>query len=246
MKLDVFLTPGELVNGGELAGRAAVAIDVLRATSTMVEALANGASWVIPTGEVEEARLLVQRLGPGDVLLCGERGSRRVDGFDLGNSPLEFVRDRVAGQGLVMTTTNGTTALLAAAGSRSKPPRRTVVGSLLNLEAVAQSLVEADDGISILCAGKERRFAVEDTVAAGLLVKRVEALSGGRPELNDAAAAAETLAERHADSLEEMLAGSAAGRQLIEVGHGDDLAFCGQLDRHPVVPELVDGRVKLS
>ena len=131
MRIDVFFTPREL--NRQLTGRVAAVIDVLRATSTIVEALANGARSVYPAATMDDAVRLAQSLGRKEVLLCGERGSRKIEGFDLGNSPLEFTREAVADKVVVMTTTNGTPALVA--GSTAD---RCVVASFLNLSAAAR------------------------------------------------------------------------------------------------------------
>ncbi|MGH7482532.1 MAG: 2-phosphosulfolactate phosphatase, partial [Longimicrobiales bacterium] len=162
MKIHVCLTPAE-VAAADVNGAAVAVIDVLRATSTIVEALANGAKAVLPVATPEEATSLLQRLDSEDVLRCGERRGARIEGFDLGNSPQEFTADRVGGKLLAMTTTNGTPALLAAAGAR-----RVVVASFLNLRAVTDALA-GEERVVLLCAGREGSFALEDGLCAGTL-----------------------------------------------------------------------------
>jgi 2-phosphosulfolactate phosphatase len=216
-----------------------VVVDVLRATSTIVEALANGARSVFPVATMEDALRLAQNLGRESVVLCGERGCLPIPGFDLGNSPAEFTAERIGERQLVMTTTNGTGALLAA-GSAAE----TLVGSFLNLGAVAAALAETERDVVLVAAGREKRFALEDALLAGALVREVEAL-GRRPALNDSALAARLLAAGNAGRLEQRLRLTAAGRQLIETGHEADLRLCADVDRHRVVPTFRERKVTL-
>ncbi len=239
MRVSVYFTPGELA-ASELAGRTVVVIDVLRATSTLVEALANGARSVFPAQTTDDAVRLAQALGREDVLLCGERRSLKIPGFDLGNSPLEFTAERVAGKVLVMATTNGTPALMACAGAK-----QVLVASLLNLGAVVQELAAAGEDVEILCAGRERRFALEDALCAGMLALGLRERLERAPRTNDAAAVAMSLARRASGRMERWLGRSAAGRQLKEIGLADDVAYCAAVDRHTVVPRLKERQVSL-
>lgn len=252
MKLDVYFTPGELA-GLELPERVVV-VDVLRATSTIVEALANGARSILPVATADEAARIAQNIGRDAVLLCGERRSLPIEGFDLGNAPPEFTADVVSRKSLVMTTTNGTQAFLALAdrrGGQGEAERRVILaGSFLNLSAITARLQATADGdgppaAAILCAGREGRFAMEDAVCAGAIVRGLES-AGAAPELNDGAAAAVALADRHQDELERMLERTAAGRHLQKVGRGDDLPFCAAVDRTDVVPRFRDRKITLE
>lgn len=232
MKLSVCFTPAE-VRPESVEGATAVVIDVVRATSCIVEALANGARGVLPAISIEEAGRLRDTLDGDGALLCGERHGLRIEGFDLGNSPAEFTRAAVAGRHLVMTTTNGTRALLAAAGAD-----RILAASFLNLGAVADA-VRGDASVVIVCAGKAGDFALDDTVCAGHILRRV--LNGwtGPVAMDERARAAVDLAELHEVS-GEMLAGTEAGKALVEVGLGGDLALCARADRHQIVPMMCD------
>lgn len=240
MRLDVAFTPAELA-GGAVAGRTVVVIDVLRATSTMVEALANGARGVFPVETVADAARLAQGIGREAALLCGERKCVRIEGFDLGNSPLEFTPERVAGRQLVMSTTNGTAALAAVAGAK-----QVLIGSLLNVGAVADELVaEADDGIVLVCAGREKRFAMEDALCAGALALLLREKTGRRRSWSDSAIAAAHLARRDLPHVGRVLRRCAAGRQLIELGFEADVEFCAAVDRYAIVPKYRDRQVTL-
>jgi 2-phosphosulfolactate phosphatase len=239
VRIDVYFTPGELA-ASELSSRIAVVIDVLRATSTIVEALANGARAIYPTQTADDAVQLAQVLGREDVLLCGERRGLKIPGFDLGNSPLEFTADRVAGKVLVMATTNGTPALSTCAGAK-----QVVIASLCNLDAVVAELAGAGEDVAVVCAGRERRFALEDALCAGMLARRLRERLQRAPRTNDAAAVAMTLARRASRRLEGWLQRSAAGRQLREIGLGDDVTYCATVDRHAVVPRLRERQITL-
>ncbi len=228
MKLRVCFTPAE-VRAQELRDATAIVIDVVRATSCVVEALANGAAEVRPAVSVEEARSVRT---PG-ALLCGERGGLRIAGFDLGNSPREFEAGAVAGRRLVMTTTNGTRALAAARGAR-----RIVVAACMNLAAVARR-VRDDRSVVIVCAGKAGRFALDDTLCAGEIVRRIVDGGEGGVALAEDARAAAALARMHGISA-AVLAATAAGQALVEVGLGDDLELCAAVDRHKIVPMMQD------
>ncbi|MEX0907569.1 MAG: 2-phosphosulfolactate phosphatase [Gemmatimonadota bacterium] len=235
MRLDVAFTPAEA--RGLVAGRSVVVVDVLRATSTMIQALVNGARSVLPTPGVEEAVRKADELGRDAVLLCGERDAMPIRGFHLGNSPVEFTPERVAGKTLVMTTTNGTSALLAAAGADA-----CYIGALLNVGAVARRLAAEGSDTLLLCSGREGAFALEDAACAGRIARvvrhQVEGVRG-----NDALRASLRIARRPPTA--RGLGRTAAGARLRELGRYDDLAFCAREDLHDVVPVLDEHRVRL-
>jgi 2-phosphosulfolactate phosphatase len=237
--IDLSFTPAEVVPN-ELQGRIAVVVDVLRATSTIVEALANGARSIYPAASIDAAVKLGQNIGRDQVLLCGERRGLPIDGFDLGNSPREFTPERIGGKSLVMTTTNGTPALLATAAAES-----TVVASFLNMSAVVARLVESGMPVAVVCAGREGRFSLDDAVCAGTVVNAYSRESGHDIELSEAAAAAVLLAEAEGEDFVALFEKVAAGRQLIDAGLGEDLPFCAQLDRHAIVPRFHDGQITI-
>ena len=239
MILDVFFTPGEL-QPTSLGDGTVVVIDVLRATSTMVEALANGARSIFAVPTVDEAARIAQNIGRDQTLLTGERKCVRIDGFDLGNSPLEFTTDVVTGRQIIMTTTNGTAALAAVAQAR-----KVLVASLLNVDAVARELAETGEATTIVCAGREKAFALEDAICAGALALRLYQLFGRRRHWSDAAIASAQLARRYLPSVERTLRRTAAGRALTELGFGADVEFCAQRDLYEVVPKFRDRQVAL-
>jgi 2-phosphosulfolactate phosphatase len=197
-----------------------IVIDVLRATSTICQALAAGYERVVCVGEVDDARALA---GPG-VALAGERGNVRIDGFDFGNSPREFVD----GSGtLVLTTTNGTRLLLTAAARCEQ----VFVASLLNLDAVVAAARDAGE-VAILCAGVEGAFAIDDAYVAG----RIAGALGG--ELDDAAVAAIRLAGAFATA-EEGIGGGVSAANIRNAGLHDDIPFCARESVLDLVPHVV-------
>lgn len=237
MKIDVFFTADQ-VDAGVVSGRTAVVVDVVRATSTIVTALAHGARAIFPTVSTEEALKLASSLGRDETLLCGERKGLKMDGFDLGNSPAEFTEERIEGKRLVMSTTNGTRALHAATGAS-----RVVVGSLLNLSATAAAVADADE-LVVICAGREGVFSLDDAVCAGYVLKEIGVERGDGPELNDGARACLSFAEAFEPDA-EFLARTAAGKALADVGLESDLPLCAAVDRHPLVAEMEDRSIRV-
>jgi len=231
MKLDVYFTPLGLT-AGDLAGRGVVVIDVLRATTTIVCALANGARAVVPAASSEDAVKMTANLERDGFLLAGERKYLAIPGFSLGNSPREMTADLVGGKTVYLTTTNGTPALVAAQGADP-----VLVGAAVNFSAVADRArdVLRDRGdLVIICAGREKQFALEDAYAAGRLVKAVK--KGTRNlVLNDSAHVALGLTQRYKHWLDAFTA-CEAGRQLEELALAEDVTFCAEADRFAIVP----------
>jgi 2-phosphosulfolactate phosphatase len=230
MRIDTFFTVEE-VDPATLEDATVVVVDVVRATTTLVEALANGARGIYPTASTEDAVKLAHSLGREDTLLCGERKGSKVAGFDLGNSPREFTRAAVEGKRLVMSTTNGTRAL-----TMGQHATRLVPVAFTNLGAVARS-IGGVERVVIVCAGREGRFTLDDALCAGYLVRRVQ---GEREcSLNDASQAAGAWAGFR-KATRKFLETTDGGRALVEIGLGDDLEVCADVDRHDIVAEKKD------
>jgi 2-phosphosulfolactate phosphatase len=234
-KLDVYLVPA-LVEADDLQGRVVIVIDVLRATTTMVHALAAGAREVVPCLEVEEARRLAAELVPA--VLGGERGGQQIPGFDLGNSPAEYTPERVGGKIVVFTTTNGTRALLRCRGAA-----RVLLAAFVNFSAVCREAVQARE-LVVLCAGTDGEVTREDALLAGAIVDDVMRSTSGQPlALNDQAelaadawrCAVRGLTDR---PLGVVLRSSQGARNLIEIGQESDIDLAAQIDKFDLVPEL--------
>lgn len=233
MRIDTYFTVPE-VDGASLAESTVVVIDVVRATTTIIEALANGARAIFPTESTEDAVRLASSLGREDSLLCGERKGEKIEGFDLGNSPAEFTREVVEDKKLVMSTTNGTRALGVA-----QEAARVLPCALTNLTAVATELASAEL-IAIVCAGQEDGFSLDDALCAGHLIQSIlEDREDEELELNDASRAVRALAQARKPT-RRFLSLAAAGKAVIEIGLEDDLAICADVDRHDIVVEMHD------
>jgi len=221
VRVDVAFTPAEAVSA-----QVAVVVDVLRATSTIAQALASGYGRIYCVAEIEDALALRKELGEG--LLGGERSAVRIEGFDVGASPREFVGEPRA-ETVIFSTTNGTRAILAAAGRCGE----VLLGSLLNLEAVARVVRERGEDVAVLCAGFHGTFALDDAYCAGRIVQ----LLGGEPR--DAAKAAEIIAGSFSDAHTALLA-----RTYGPPGLEEDIAYCAQESILDVVPrfERMHGR----
>ena len=215
-------------------------IDVLRASTTMITALANGATRVIPAAAVDEARRLAEAIDPPP-LLGGERGGVRIAGFDLGNSPLDYTPDRVGGRAVVITTTNGTAALHA-----SLDAAEIMIGAIVNRAAVAETarrLAVSSGKVHLVCAGTDGAVSAEDVLAAGAILDAAAADARG-DELDEAAHEALAFFRRvatHGDVPERLVdefRRSPGGSNLVDLGMEIDLPVAAAIDSLAVVPRL--------
>lgn len=237
MRLSVYFLPSQ-VSPAELAGRTVVVIDILRATTTIVQALWSGARDVIPCREIDEARKIAQDLR-GDAVLGGERGGRPIPDFELGNSPAEYTHQSVGGKTVVMTTTNGTRAIQACRGGT-----RVLLGAFVNYSALLAELANSPD-VALVCAGTDRHITSEDVLFAGAVVsglraKRVE-LVDTNDEAELAAAAWQTAVGdlSRATQLRSALEASRGGRNLLALGYAGDILAATQVDSSPILAEVV-------
>ena len=237
MEIDVTFTPAGLKTSRP-SGRTVVVIDVVRASSTMVQGLANGCTGFLPVRTVTEARRRALTLSGPPPLLGGERRGVRLPGFQLGNSPLEYTAETVAGRNVVFSTTNGTAAIDASGGAAT-----VVIGSFLNLGAAAEHAVRLGADVTLAGAGAGGRPVLDDVVCAGMLAQRIQELSPGGAVLTDAAQLALLAAQPYQGRLLALLRDSFSGRALLAIGYGQDLEFCARLDALPIVPTLRAGWV---
>jgi 2-phosphosulfolactate phosphatase len=213
-----------------------VVIDVLRATSSIVTALDNGAAGIVPVRNADEAIAVMRRIGRERVLLCGERKSRLIEGFDLDNSPASYARERVAGKTLVFTTTNGTRALIEAAHAG------TVVycAALLNRAAIVARLLAGAGDVRLLCSGSEGGLSFEDVLGAGAIADALLQHDKTLALSDEARAAAMVFAANH-KRLTTAIAGGTHARSLIAAGFAADVAACARLDTSGCVPLYAEG-----
>lgn len=239
MRIDVFFHGGA-AGQQDLSGRVVLVIDVLRASTSIATALGHGARAVVPFEGVDEAMTRFRTLDRQEVVLAGERRMAPVPGFDVGNSPREFTPERVAGKTVIMTTTNGTAAIVNTQGAAE-----VVIGAYVNYKSVLAMLraaARAGTSISIVCAGSAGRFTLEDAACAGRFVRGI-ARRGIRPELGDAARVAAVIDRRLGTDVEVLLRECDHGRALVEAGYEEDLATCAALNTHAVVPVLKERQV---
>jgi 2-phosphosulfolactate phosphatase len=220
-----------LVEPARLKGSTAVVIDVLRATTSIVYALAAGCASVRPCAEIDEAKALAKSLGKRSALLCGERDGKPIAGFDLGNSPRELIAKKCAGKTLVFTTSNGTRAILRAALAE-----RVLIAGFVNFSAVCEQLHHDARPLHIVCAGYQGEPCMEDTLLAGAFVEILSEDGDIRP--NDSARLAWDCFENHGRILLGALEVSQSGEHLRGLGYGADIPIAAEIDKFALVPEL--------
>jgi len=260
MRIEVAPTPKEFAEADDRT--AVVVVDVFRATTTITTALANGARFVLPAADVEQAMKLAEPYGDNEVVLGGERDCVRIEGFQLGNSPREYSREVVGGKVVIFTTTNGTRALLAARDAGA-----VFMGCFLNAGRVAAA-VAGWPRVVVLCAGNDGRLSLEDFACAGGIVDRLalpaEDAGAAEPappkprrrvttldpevsglELDDGAFASWAAFRECRKHLARRLVTTEHARRLAGLGFAADLEFALRTDSVPLVPHFNDGRIEV-
>ena len=237
MKLNVFLSP-IIVDELYFTGKTTVVIDVLRATSTIITAVNNDAKEVVPVASIEFAVKVSGGMFGGQTLLGGERNTKKIEGFALGNSPFEYSKDVVEGKSIVFYTTNGTKAV-----AKAKYSENLFACSFLNIQAVTEHLKSLNTDIEIICSGRNNYFSLEDTVCAGMLVSKI-LKKDESIQLNDSANAALILYEKFNKNILKMLKASDHGKILIDNGFEEDLEYCSKVDLLDVIPNYTNGVFK--
>jgi 2-phosphosulfolactate phosphatase len=244
-RIEILLTPGQLNDELTLKDKNIIVIDVLRATTTITVSLANGAKEVIPTENIATAVRVAK--GSKNSILCGERNGRVIDGFKLGNSPLEYTTEEIKDKALIFSTTNGTQAIM-----KSKFAKNCLLASFVNMSAVVDYVNALDEDFTIICSGKLNDFCLEDAVCAGMLLNK---LSVGRNlELMDSEVAAMNLSNDLAmllnvpsqEKVLRMLNISEHGRYLSQIGFEKDLEICSKIDSYPIIPLFRNGVIRLK
>jgi 2-phosphosulfolactate phosphatase len=235
--ISVHLVP-ELLPAAELPGSLAVVIDVLRATTTIIHALANGCTRVFPVESVENARELAGSKRAGRVILGGERGGKPIAGFDRGNSPCEYTAEACKGTELVLTTTNGTRALLKAEAAE-----RVLIAGFVNFSSVCEQIAKDSRPVHLICAGTDGEVTLEDALLAGALV---ECFCDSDCTFNDSARLAWDCFEHHGTVLLDALKLSKGGANLLALGYDEDIVAAAAVDRFMIVPELRRSPLRLE
>ena len=235
-RIELYLLPAEL-DRTSLDERQIVVVDVLRTCTSIAMALWNGAAKVIPVETVEEATRLAATLDAKSKLLCGEREGRKVNGFDLGNSPREYTRARVDGATLVFASTNASPLMAGILGGREQ-----YLVAYVNLNSISKTIGARRSDVAIVCAGRNGRFSLEDAACAGALIHHLTRTKENL-ELNDAAVLARDYHREHGLPPEAVLRRCGHGRYLIDQGFEEDIPLCAAIDSVPVVPLLKEGRI---
>ncbi|MEO1021499.1 MAG: 2-phosphosulfolactate phosphatase [Bacteroidota bacterium] len=232
--LDVFLSV-QAFQEEELRGKTAVIIDVLRACSSMTTALHNGAKKIIPVADMGDASKIAQTMDAHDFLLCGEKNGVKIDGYHLGNSPLEYTEEAVKDKTLIFNTTNGTKAI-----KKSGLANHIYLGTFLNQKALVDELRDHDDEIILICSGWHGRQSIEDTLFAGAVIH--DLYNGTLPvTARDGVKMAFGLYEQHKSDIEAAIQASDHARRLQSLEVKKDIAFCCQVDTFSVLPGMKDG-----
>jgi 2-phosphosulfolactate phosphatase len=240
MQIDIQLLPIQ-PNPELLSDRSVVVLDILRATSVIVHALSQGAREFIPVLSVDEAFEMKKDFPPGSTLLGGEKDTQPIEGFDLGNSPREYVRERIKDKRIILRTTNGTRAFHLVSRGRA-----VLVGSFFNLEATADRCVELGWDLLIFPSGDEGCFSLEDTVCGGMIIDQVLKKGEKGIILTDASRAAHILYKKFETDLTEAFHLSHHGNKLIGLGRGDDLPYCARTNIIQLAPVFKDGVIRAA
>lgn len=236
--MDVWVIPfATAVKPESVTGKTIVVIDVLRATSVMITALKNGAKNIILARTVEEARKISKRLAPDTFLLCGERDAVKIEGFDLGNSPLEFDRARVKGKTIIMTTSNGTKALNAC-----REAAKMHIGAFLNTRAVAEK-IKNEKEVILVCSGTAGQFSLDDALCAAMIMEELSKSTAVKPD--DLGLALMQIWKSGKGELQTLLKDAFHLNYLLQKGFSSDVSYCLQKNITSIVPVFRNGEIKL-
>jgi len=225
--IEVCLTP-ELIHQHDIDGKTVVVVDIFRATSCIVTGLANGIESIRPVGQIEETKAL----GIQGYITAGERDGKKVDGFDMGNSPFEYQNESLKGKKVAISTTNGSQAIL-----KSRRASQIIIGAFLNLESLMEYLLQLSQSVVIHCAGWKGTPNLEDTLFAGNLIdETMEELT----LVGDSALLAHQLYISSHENLLDIALDSSHAKRLKAFGIKEDLEFCMEDSKYQVVPKLVE------
>lgn len=239
MKVSVYATHNS-VQEKEIKGKVVIVVDVLRATSSILTALSNDCKEIIPMVEIEEAMNIANNYERDTFLLGGERNTQKIEGFHLSNSPSEYSREVVEGRTIMITTTNGTRAIRKAVDAKL-----ILMAAFMNVEAITDYILtlDEDEDIIFICAGTDGKFTLEDILAAGAVLERLEA-KGAHIQLDDLALVSKCMYEQHKDNLHGVLKSTYHYSRLVEAGLKADIDDCLKMDTAPIVPVCKDGVIR--
>lgn len=236
MVIDVIETAGS-IEKEIILDKTVLIIDVLRATSVMTTALANGVKAIYPYKDIES--VLENSKKDTNPLLCGERKGLKIDGFDCGNSPLEYTKELVANRNMYMTTSNGTRAIESCA----KYAAKIYIVAFLNIQAIVEKIVSEDKDVVIVCSGTDDKFSFDDALCAGEIIKRATKINQNI-KCTDIALALKFIADS-TKCIPETLKGCKHFEYLKSIGFEVDMEHCFTMDKYNIIPEYQHGYIKL-
>lgn len=234
MKIEILVSAKEALNK-DFKGKNVVVIDVLRATTVMITALKNGAEKIYPFKEIKEAIEKKEELKDG--LLAGERKGLKIEGFDFGNSPLEFTEKKIKGKVICMTTSNGTRAI-----ENSQSGDNIYIASYINVSSVVEKVLKNEKDLIIVCAGTEDEFSLDDSLCAGIIANKI--LEKRSVLMDDFTISLQNLA-KYSKNIKEVLKDSKHYSYLKKIGYESDLDYCLTLDCCDIVPEYKNKEIKV-
>jgi 2-phosphosulfolactate phosphatase len=238
--IEVHFTPTEL-DELQLRGKNVVVIDVLRAATTICVALQNGAKEIIPVSSIESAVKISSSLFGDVTIRAGERNGKMIEGFNLGNSPLEFTEEAVKGKSIIFLTTNGSVAMV-----KSRYAKNLFIVSFVNLSSVVEALKELTEDFILVCSGQDNHFCLEDAVCAGKIINHLKKILKKEFCLDDAASAAASLDTTYGKNILRTLKQCEHGKDLAKLGFAEDLKVCSDIDSVPLVPVLSGNVIRMS
>lgn len=235
MKLDVKFLPKES-SETDISNTVCIVLDIFRATTSIITAVSNGCTAVVPVLSVDDAYSLANQIDAP--LFAGERQSIKIEGFHFGNSPFEFSPEKVQNQTIIMTTTNGTIAIKS-----TESAYLTLLGSFINAKAVCQAAQKQEKDILLVCAGTDGLFSLEDALCAGFLVNLLS--KDNKYVLTDSAQGAQVMYNGAREDISGIVSNSRNGKRLYDMGLQKDVEYCLQTDTVTIVPQYREGKITL-
>jgi len=231
--IDVCLSP-DLIHKYNLSGKIVVIVDILRATSCITTGLAVGVKSIVPVVSLEKCKEMKSE----GFFIAGERGGQKVDGFDIGNSPFSYMEPRFKGSNIAITTTNGTVAI-----EKSADADLIIIGSFLNISAVARYVMKFNLDIIVFCAGWKGRVSIEDTLFAGALAEKLEV---SYESADDSVLLSKSLYQKEKNNLLQYVENAGHAKRLRKFNVIKDIEFCLSMDTYNVVPVIKNGVIQLA
>lgn len=235
MKIDLIISADDIKND-VIKDKTVIVIDMLRATSVITTAMANGCKKLIPVITIEEA-LKISEGHRSEYILAGERKALKIEGFDCSNSPLEFTKEVIKQKTIVMTTSNGTKAIKRCEGAKN-----IIIGAMINAAAVAKKIIDLDNDVVIVNAGTYGQFSMDDFICGGYIIDCVIRKCSSKVELSDIGTTAHYVYDNNKDII-SFVKNATHYKRIMELKLYEDLEYCCRKDITNVVPEYVNGEI---